>query len=211
MLGINAIAQKAKPFIKQFEYTINAGFGTTASSDPYDNAIINWNAGIDIKRDILSISKSKKSRIYGLLGVHYTQRGGKNGTGIEDMITYGNSFRVNQVNVPLHIGYKHVFKNNNRFFVDIGPFIGFNSKCDLGDGYGEDRFNSEYKLESKSVEFGLGGNIGFCLKRFGISMGYDSGLTNIAKFSNKNSYYNNTYDLKSQVFYFRLQWTINKI
>ena len=36
MLGINAIAQKAKPFIKQFEYTINAGFGTTASSDPYD-------------------------------------------------------------------------------------------------------------------------------------------------------------------------------
>lgn len=198
-----SVLEKSKSFLKQFEYTISVGFGTTASSEPYDAAVFNFNAGVDVKKDFLFFSENK-ARVYGLVGVHFTQRGGKMGITLDDMMTSGNSFREIQFNIPFHVGYKYVFNNNNRFFVDFGPFIGINGKCTLSEGYG----NNDYQLESNPLDFGLGGNLGFCFKKFGISLGLDKGFLNIAKFSSETK--NVSKDLKSGVFYFRFQWTYNK-
>ncbi len=208
LLGASVFAQnpaieKAKTFLKQFEYTISVGFGTTASSDPYDGAVFNINAGVDVKKDILSFSNGK-GRLYGLVGLHFTQRGGQMSNMLDDMMSSGNSFREVQYNIPIHVGYKYVFKNNSRFFVDFGPFIGINGNCSLSEGYGE----KDYVLESKPLDFGLGGNMGFCFKKFGIGVGTDKGFLNIAKFSSERE--NISKNLKSSVFYMRLQWTFGK-
>ncbi|MGM9840815.1 MAG: outer membrane beta-barrel protein [Candidatus Limisoma sp.] len=206
--SVNAFSQeskvgKVKSFLKQFEYTISAGFGTTASSDPYDLAIVNINAGVDVKKNILSFSDNK-GRLYGLVGLHFTQRGGKMSSNLDDMMSSGNSFREVQFNIPIHVGYKYVFKNDTRLFVDLGPYIGVNGNCSLSEGYGE----CDYELKSKPLDFGIGGNIGVCFKKFGLGIGFDKGFLDIAELSSEEMGISKK--LKSAVSYIRLQWTFGK-
>lgn len=189
--------------MKQIEYTISVGTGTTVSSEPYDDAIINFNFGVDFKKDILS-SSNAKSKVYGLIGAHLTQRGGQMGNTLDEWLEAGNSYRITQINVPLHVGYKRVFKNNWRVFIDVGPYNGFNSNCHFSDGFGQ----NDYILESKKLDFGLGGNFGICFKKFGFGFGIDKGLMNIARFSSEEMGISN--EMWSAVSYIRLQWTFNK-
>lgn len=51
-----SLSQNAKSFFQQLEYTISIGYGTTSSSEPFDKAIFNLNAGIDAKKVFKSIT-----------------------------------------------------------------------------------------------------------------------------------------------------------
>lgn len=143
--------------------------------------------------------------MYGLVGLHYTGRGGK----ISSIIggagdASGNDFTEGQVNIPLHVGLKYKINDKFKVFADVGPFIGINGSATLGSGYG----SNDYELKSNALDFGLGGNIGVCFKKFGLSLGADKGFLDIAKFSSKEK--NISTGLKSSSFYIRLQWSFNQ-
>ena len=209
MFSVNTFAQgpvgeKPKPFFKLFEYTVSIGVGTTASDSPYDNAVVNVNAGVDIKKVFKSFSNDK-AKLYGLTGLHFTQHGGKTSNLLDDMMTSGNSFRQIHLNIPIHVGLKYKINDNFQLFADLGPYIGYNGKCSFSEGYG----HHDFVMESKAFDFGIGGNIGICFKKFGISIGLDKGFLDIAKFSSEED--NISKNLKSKgVAYIRLQWTFNK-
>ena len=48
--------QNVKSFFQQFEYTISIGYGTTVASEPFDKAIFNLNAGVDVKKVFKSLA-----------------------------------------------------------------------------------------------------------------------------------------------------------
>lgn len=204
LISVGVFAQgETKSLLKQFEYTLSVGFGTTALSEPYDEAIFNFNAGIDVKKDFISFS-NENVKLYGLAGLQLTQRGGKIDTSIDGWLASGNSLRITQINIPVYVGLKYTFKNDWRIFVDCGPYIGYNTSSHLSEGFGD----NDYVIKTKDIDAGLGFNMGICFKRFGLSFGLQEGLLSIAEF--KSETMEMSKDLKSTGFYFKFQWTFNK-
>lgn len=196
--------QNVKSFFQQFEYTISIGYGTTVASEPFDKAIFNLNAGIDVKKVFKSLAEDKV-RLYGMTGLHFSQHGGKKSNDIMDMTEEGNSFRQSQFNIPIHAGVKYIINEKFHLFADFGPYIGLNTSASLSQGYG----NNDYKLESKPLDVGIGCNFGICFKKFGLGIGFDKGFLDIAEYSRGDDY--SSESIKSSgVFYFKLQWTFNK-
>lgn len=199
-----SLSQNAKSFFQQLEYTISIGYGTTSSSEPFDKAIFNLNAGIDAKKVFKSLADDKV-RLYGMTGLHFSQHGGKKSNDFMDMTQSGNSFRQTQFNIPIHVGVKYIINEKFHLFADFGPYIGLNTSCSLSDGYND----KGYKLESKPLDIGIGGNFGVCFKKFGLGIGIDKGFLDIAEYSNEDRGHSES--IKSNgVFYFKLQWTFNK-
>lgn len=200
----NTTIEKTRSFLNQFEYTVSVGFGVTMADDPYDNSVLTFNAGVDVKKVFKSLSNDR-AKLYGLVGLHVAQHGGKNSNLLDKMMESGNSFRQTQFNIPIHAGLKYIINENFHLYADLGPYIGFNCGCSLSEGYG----NNDFVLESKPLDLGIGGNFGVCFKRFGIGLGLDKGFLDIAKFSSEES--DISKNLKSSgIAYVKLQWTFNK-
>ena len=85
---------------------MSVGIGTTASDSPYDYAVVNINAGVDIKKVFKSFSNDK-AKLYGLTGLRFTQHGGERSSLLSDVMTSGNSFRQIHLNIPIHAGLKY--------------------------------------------------------------------------------------------------------
>jgi len=209
LVGFTAVAQenvfnKTKSFLKLFQYTISVGYGSTVSNEPFDTPGLTLNAGLDVQRDFMSI-KEGKYNTYGLLGVHYTSKGGKLGSSVDDWMSSGNKFLVSQFTVPIHVGFKFNFKKSY-LFVDAGPYLSFNRGTSISEGYGRDY----YVIDPYPVESGVGINMGICFKKFGLSAGIDKGLTNLAKYIEDEDRPEEYTNLKSMAAYLRLQWTFNR-
>lgn len=207
VFGMSAFAQEEAPakksFFKQLEYTVNAGFGTSVTNAPYDSQIFSFDVGLDVKKDIKSFYNDKLG-LYGLVGFHVSRRGGTMSNEVLESTESGNSVETYQYSIPLHVGLKYKFKNNWRLFFDFGPYIGINPTVELSEGYG----HTDYELKSKSMDAGIGGNFGVCFKKFGISIGFEKGFLDIAKFSSESE--DISTGLKTMVAFMKFQWTFNK-
>lgn len=199
-----AIAQEHKNFFRNLEYTVSAGYGSTIGDDPFDNAILTFNAGVDVKANLKSF-KDGKYDLYGLVGVLYTQRGGKQGILVQDWADAGNSIRINRVSIPLYAGIRWKISKNSRLFLDLGPYVGFNLGSNISSGYG----SAGYKLEDKKFDVGLGGNIGFAYRKFGVSIGLDKGFLPSAKYIPGGSK-ESSKNIKTMSCYIKLQLTFNR-
>lgn len=196
----------AKSFLSKLNYTISVGYSSRVSNEPFDKARFGLTFGVDAKKYMKSYLNDKVN-MYGLVGLHYVQKGGKQSTDVMDLVEAGNDFGVSQFSIPIHVGGTYNF-SKCQLFLDLGPYLAF------GIG-GTDDIEG---LETKAFDFGLGFNFGIKFKkRFGLSVGYDKGFTKIAEYEVTTA--NNPtgdlklgdkYSLKGMAAYFRLQWTFGK-
>jgi len=123
-------------------------------------------------------------------------------TGAKIADVYTGKYRINTITVPLNIEIKTGEKCGNRFFIGIGPYIGYNVGGSVTND-GDSNYNATsttIKFDNaagdlKSIEFGAGLNFGFQLKiRLYARAHYQIGLTDL----NATSDANNT--LKSSAF-----------
>lgn len=187
----------AQSFLSGVKYDVSVGLGTRVSNAPFDNAMFGFNMGVDALKPIKSFANDKVDT-YGLLGLHFVQKGGKQSTDFMEMMNDNNSFTVNQLSIPIHAGVRYNFKRCS-FFFDLGPYLAF----------GVGGSNDVDGLERKVVDLGLGFNLGIKFKKFGISMGYDKGFMNIAQYTQFDEL-NGKSNLKGDAFYMNLRWTLGK-
>lgn len=194
-----------KSFFSNVNYTVSVGLGTRTSNEPFDNAKFGFTLGVDAKKNIKSYVNDKVD-VYGLAGLHFVQKGGKQSNDFMNMGATGNSFNAPQLSIPLHAGGAYNF-NKCQLYLDLGPYFAF--------GLGGTDLEG---LQTKVFDFGLGFNLGIKFKkRFGLSMGVDKGFTKIAEYEVTDE--NNVtgflttgdkYTLKGMAAYFRLNWTFGK-
>lgn len=197
-------AQKTDNFFSDVAYKVSLGIDGRYSSAPFDQGKIGVHLGVDALKPIESFF-NEKIDVYGLLGLHFVQKGGKQSSNLFFMLEDGNSFGINQLSIPIHGGIAYNFSKCNLFF-DFGPYLAF--------GVGGSDFDGFVR---KSVDFGVGFNLGLQFKRFGLGFGYDKGFTNIAEY--EVLYENNAtgslmegekFNLKSQAVYITLSWTFGQ-
>lgn len=102
-------------------------------------------------------------------------------------LDYGDILSVNvdayYLEIPIHIGYKHVFNEKFALFGEFGPYVGFGlfGKLKLeseGESMSVDTFSKKGGV--KRFDMGLGFRVGAEInKLIPISIGYDFGLANI--------------------------------
>lgn len=191
-------------FFSDVKYDISVGLGTRVSNEPFDEAKFGFHLGADAKKTIKSFSKGKFDT-FGMIGLHFVQKGGKQSTDFMEMLESGNSFSVNQLSIPIHGGIAYNFKKGSLFF-DFGPYLAFGIGGTNMEGF-----------ERKAIDLGIGFNLGYKFKKFAFSIGYDKGFTNIGTYEVTND--NNPthdlttgdkYNLKGNAMYMSLRWTLGK-
>lgn len=189
--------------LSDVKYDVSVGFGIRSSNAPFDVSKFGFHIGVDAIKPIKSFANDKVDT-YGLLGLHFVQKGGKQSSDFMDMMERDNSFTVNQLSIPIHAGAKYSFKRCS-VFLDAGPYIAF--------GIGGSDMEG---LERKVLDFGIGLNAGIKFKRFGISFGFDKGFTNIAQYTMPNDHVKEELkageicNLKSTTSYIAFRWTLGK-
>lgn len=194
----------AKSFLKQFDYTVSVSLVSRSASNPFDDAKLGFDIGIDAKKNIKSYLEDKVD-VYGLVGLHYVKKGGKQSSDFMDLMSAGNDFGISQFSIPIHAGGTYNFKKC-QLYLDLGPYLAF--------GFGGTDIEG---LSTKCVDFGIGFNIGCKFKKkFGIGVGVDKGFTKIAEYEvttennpTGNLNIGDKYSLKSMTGYIRFQWTFS--
>lgn len=201
ILSLVSIHLKAKDvtdnesFLSGMQYTISVGYLTRASNEPFDNAKAGFTFGVDAKKNITS-HFDNRINTYGLLGLHFVQKGGNQSNDIMDMMFEDdNSFSVSQLSIPIHYGAKYNLKKCS-FFLDLGPYLAFKISG-----------NNSENLNSKAIDLGIGLNFGVKFKKIGIGVGWDKGFTKIGEYRETTE---KTTSLKGTAAYFCLQWTFGE-
>ncbi len=176
-------------FFDGMKYDFSVGMGTRSASEPFDNAVLSFNLGVDAIKPIKSF-KNDKIDLSGFVGLHFVRKGGKQSTDIMDSYNADNKLNVSQLSVPIHVMGSYNL-NKCSVFLDFGPYIAF--------GIGGSDFE---ELERSGVEFGLGGTVGARFSRLGVSFGLDGGLTSTAKYKGDK--------IKCLGCYIDLRWYIGK-
>lgn len=191
----------AKSFLSDLQYTATIGFLTRSSNEPFNEAKMGFHIGVDAKKNIKSYMNDKFG-IYGMAGLHFVQKGGKQSNNFMEMLETGNSFNVRQFSIPVHAGGEFKIKKFS-VFMDLGPYLAF--------GLGSSKFEG---FKSKPIDFGLGFNVGAKFNRFGVSLGLDKGFTKIGEYEitdYKEGYeIGDKFSLKGFAAYFTLHWTFKK-
>lgn len=194
-----------KSFFSDVKYTLSVGMIGRYASYPFDDNKLGLNIGVDAKKNIKSYLEDKVD-VYGLVGLHFVQKGGRQSTDFMDILEAGNTFNLRQLSIPIHAGGTYNFKKW-QLFLDLGPYMAFK----LG---GTDIEG----LTTKAFDFGFGFNLGCKFKKkFGISLGMDKGFTKIADYEVTSDNdptgkltVGDKYSLKGTAAYLRLQWTFGK-
>lgn len=202
---LSAIAVKSQTsFFSDVKYDISVGLGTRVSNEPFDEARFGFHLGVDAKKAIKSFSEGKFDT-FGMIGLHFVQKGGKQSNDFMEMLETGNSFSVNQLSIPIHGGITYNLKKGS-LFLDLGPYLAFGIGGTDMEGF-----------ERKAIDFGIGFNLGYNFKKLAFSIGYDKGFTNIATYevtANNNSTSDlsigDKYNLKGNAMYMTLRWTLGK-
>lgn len=185
---------KAKNFLSSFNYDLSVGFGSMATKEPFDIAKIGFQFGLDARKDIKSFGD--KTDVYGLVGFHVVQNGGKQTNEFGSM-RVDDSFSYNELAIPIRVGASYKIKSV-KLFLDLGPFVGFRVGGDEYEG-----------LENKSLDFGVGGSMGCRFKRTAISFGLNYGIPTVATFEDIRGD-GEKHDLNTMSGYFSLVWTLGK-
>lgn len=160
--------QSHKNFFSDVQYNFSVGIALSQCDKEYDVQKFFLAVGIDAQKPILHFL-NEKSTIYGLIGLHYDTRGGKNTSDfIEALEDENASISASYLKIPLRVGLNYQFKRFS-LFIDLGPYL--SAKVSDGD--------NEY-VEMASSEFGCGTTLGIKFKSFAFSIGMDKGLTNFA-------------------------------
>lgn len=186
---------KAKGFLSSLNYDFSVGLGTRVSKKPFDVPKLGIQFGLDARKDIKTIGG--KTDLYGLVGLHFVQNGGKK-TNIINLLSMkeDDSFNYNELAIPIRFGVSYKIKSVRLFF-DLGPFVGFR----IG--------GSEYDgLENKSIDFGVGGSMGCRFKRTAVAFGINYGIPNVATYEDLKSNSGEKHDLNTFSGYFSLFWTL---
>ncbi len=87
--------------------------------------------------------------------------------------------------------------------MDFGPYLAFR----VG---GDDQSKEVHDdmVESNTIDYGVGFNMGVRFKRFGLSVGWDIGLANMAKYT---EYGGDAFNLKGSAMYMSLRWLLGNI
>ena len=109
-------------------------------------------------------------------GLYYLMNGAKASQG-------DGSINISTLQIPVNVEYKFGEEGGNRFFVGIGPYIGYNLSATAKGGgnsvtwkIGSDKDNDQLK----AMDFGLGLNVGYLLTNgFFVRAHYQMGLTNL--------------------------------
>ena len=199
-LHAQSILSGVKSFFSDVEFDFSAGLGTTYLTEPYDEDHFSpLNFGLDVSKPILSFDKDKKWQLYGMTGVHWMINGGlqtHNAISLfgdeESTCTFGQAY------IPLHVGFRRVFKKCS-IFMDFGPNFAFTT----------DKEKDIEGLETKGFEFAIGGALGFRFKRFGLSLRVTKGLTDVVNYRDPGTF--REYSMKSSTYSACLHWIIGKV
>lgn len=174
------------------------GFTTSVCSEKYDNAIVGFTLGLDI-RHTLAVLKNEKTSVYVLTGMHYVRKGGKTTTDISKWLDNDVNLICNQIQIPLHGGLNFKF-NKCSLYLDVGPYLGATVSEDT---------DNDKNAKIETSEFGYGVNLGIRFKHFGIGFGSEQGLTNFGKYSNNKGTLksNETLNFTNTIGHIDLRWT----
>lgn len=173
-------AQTFKDFLSDVDYNLSVGLSWSQCDKEYDNQKFGIAFGIDAQKPILHFP-NESSTIYGLVGLHYETKGGKNTNDFfESLENEDATISASHLKVPLRAGFSYQFKKFS-LFVDMGPYLSM-KLSDNGNEY----------VEMSSTEFGFGGTMGIKFKRFAFSMGADNGITDFATKKDDNMTMKNT-------------------
>lgn len=179
-----------KGFISDMTIDLSVGLSWARCNKVYDSQKLGFTAGLDFTKPISTFHGSP-STLYGLLGFHVVQKGGK----ITDSAYDLRNMLSNHIAIPLHVGYRYSFSKCS-LFVHAGPYVSFKS------GEGDD---NRLPLQSlTSTEFGLSGDFGIRFRKFQLSYGLDFGLSKIGTADDKNGHLVN---LKSNTGHVKLTWS----
>ena len=202
-----ATCANAQSFFSKINYDVEVGVGLRAANEPFDSGTFGLQRlGVNATAPIVTFANDKMD-FYGTLGLMYAKKGGSLFNDIEDMGS-DNKLKLNEVEIPLHVGLQCALGKKVKLFLDLGPYVGIG----VGSKFGLEDENGE-NLIKQCVDVGVGGNFGFKFKTFILGFGYEKGLTNAAEFTAPSRSINNSlisgkiYDVKSQVYYVSLRWT----
>ena len=115
----------------------------------------------------------------------------QSGVGIEN-IAYNDGIDIKNVfyaQLPIHIGYRHIFDNGKVGFIQVGPTLGIgihgNHGPHLDGNIGNPADNSpidyfgDYYYGARRFDLELGGRVGIELRKFQISVGANYGVTKV--------------------------------
>jgi hypothetical protein len=203
LMGVGASAQTTEKlsFLKDVRFDLSVGYGTKVSNEVYTKAAFTLHAGLDAIIPIKSF-KDDKFTVSGLTGVHYVQKGGKISNDAMEFFDDRNSLSIHQLSIPFHAMGSVNFKKCS-LFMDFGPYLAFR----VG---GDDQSKEVHDdmVESNTIDYGVGFNMGVRFKRFGLSVGWDIGLANMAKYT---EYGGDAFNLKGSAMYMSLRWLLGNI
>lgn len=141
---------------------------------------VGWHAG-------LIGELSFENNFYGNLSVLYSNKGFKYEEN-DDGDTFTTTQQANYVEIPIHVGYKYPVSNKVKFIAEAGPCASILTSAKVTEEewcpHAKEGDKESYKndKEFNSFDIGLGFKTGFEFSdRFRITLGYDWGLSNIAK------------------------------
>ena len=204
-----ATCANAQSFFSKFDYDIEAGVGIRGANAPFDKGTIGLQRlGVNATIPFKTFANNKMD-FYGTLGLMYAKKGGSLFSGLEDIV-YDNKLKLNQIEIPIHVGLQYALGQKTKLFLDLGPYVGFG----IAGKFGIDNSDGDEKMLKNGIDVGVGGNFGFKFKTFILGFGYEKGFTNAAKFTVPEDFRGNealewgkTYGIKTQVIYVSLRWT----
>lgn len=186
-------AQNFKSFVSDINYDVTIGFSSTACDKSYKSGKAGITIGIDARKPVLHYP-NEASTIYGLVGLHYIKKGGKDTNDFLQMFDEGVNLVSNHIQLPIHPGFNYQFKKFS-LYIDLGPYIGVKIS--------ENSENNK-SITLSSTEIGYGVNFGIRFKRFAIGLGSERGLTKFATYVDTAD---GKMNLKNSTSHIDLKWT----
>ncbi len=197
----------AQSFFSKINYDVEVGVGLRSANEPFDTGTFGLQRlGVNATAPVITFANDKMD-FYGTLGLMYAKKGGSLFNDIADVGT-DNKLKLNEIEIPLHVGLQYTLGKNIKLFLDLGPYVGIG----VGSKFGLEEEDGDNPVK-QGIDVGVGGNFGFKFKTFILGFGYEKGLTNAAEFTtpsgsvNGSLEYGKTYGVKSQVYYISLRWT----
>lgn len=194
MVALSSLAASAqggfKGFISDMTIDLSVGLSWARCNKVFADQKLGFTAGLDFTKPISTFHGSP-STLYGLLGFHVVQKGGKisdNALDLRDLLS-------THIAIPLHVGYRYSFKKCS-LFVHAGPYVSFKA--------GEGSMNDSALNSLSSTEFGVSGDFGIKFRKFQLSYGLDFGLS---KLGTANDAQGKTVNMKSNTGHVKLTWS----
>ena len=192
-------AQGNKNFVSDINLDISASLSVSSCNNIYDKGKFGFALGLDARKPILNYPNDR-STIYGLVGLHYSKRGGQTTNDIWNKAFSEKSLSPSYIMLPVHVGYSYQFKKCS-IFIDFGPEF---SMMVGGEGDANDQ-----EVELSTLEFGYSGSLGIRFKNFAFAISNYNGLTKFGTHLNSmEEYGNGKINLKNRTEYISLIWTL---